>query len=350
MWGTRRIGPDLARETGRRREDWQLVHLFNPRYVVPDSMMPSYPWMFDGDADHPSGQAIDLIAYLQSLGRPAALLVPASTGTISVSSPPRSEGPSPEGRRVFLAECAGCHGVNGDGLSPGGRALRPVAFNLAGNELTGAIVWRTLQRGVRGSSMQSWTALPADELEAVAAYAESLGQAGDLPQDARWASDETLLEAGRRVFDTHCSRCHGEDGGANGPDAAKRDPRPANFHEMRPSYPAAAQAIHVGRPRIGDGIVALAHTGRNSSSHLLHSNAVSRAGPSARCIRPASRPRDGDGSMTGVMIGAATVILLAMIVARRLSPEFRRRVEQPKYRFLANLEFRTDPTSSGEKK
>ncbi len=54
--------------------------------------------------------------------------------------------------------------------------------------------------------------------------------------------------------------------------------------------------------------------------------------------------------MTGVMIGAATVILLAMIVTRRLSPEFRRRVEQPKYRFLANLEFRTDPTSSGEQK
>jgi len=54
--------------------------------------------------------------------------------------------------------------------------------------------------------------------------------------------------------------------------------------------------------------------------------------------------------MTGIMIASATVILLAMIVARRLSPEFRRRVEQPKYRFLANLEFRTDPTSSGEQK
>ncbi len=46
MWGTRRIGPDLARESGKRPGDWQLAHLYNPRYVVPDSMMPSYPWLF----------------------------------------------------------------------------------------------------------------------------------------------------------------------------------------------------------------------------------------------------------------------------------------------------------------
>lgn len=152
------------------------------------------------------------------------------------------------GRSVFVTNCAGCHGIHGDGRSPGGRALRPVAFNLAGYELTGDLVWRTLQHGVRGSSMQAWTELPAADLEAVAAYAVSLGQAGDLPEKARWAPDATLLEAGRRVFDTHCARCHGEDGGGNGPDAAKRDPRPADFHEMRPSYAAAEQTMQAGIP------------------------------------------------------------------------------------------------------
>ena len=35
LWGTRRIGPDLAREAGRRPDDWQRVHLFNPRWVEP---------------------------------------------------------------------------------------------------------------------------------------------------------------------------------------------------------------------------------------------------------------------------------------------------------------------------
>ena len=248
LWGTRRIGPDLARETGRRPEDWQRVHLFDPRYIVPDSMMPSYSWMFDGDPDQPSGEALDLVAYLQSLGRPAARLAPPRVESVSIVSPPPNEASSPRGRNVFLTNCAGCHGDHGAGNSPGGRALRPVAFDLAGSELTGGLVWRTLQHGVRGSSMQAWTELPADEIEAVSAYAQSLGEAGDLPANARWALDATLLEAGRRVYDTHCARCHGEDGSGNGPDAAKRDPRPANFHEMRPSYPAAEQAIRAGVP------------------------------------------------------------------------------------------------------
>ena len=54
--------------------------------------------------------------------------------------------------------------------------------------------------------------------------------------------------------------------------------------------------------------------------------------------------------MIAFMIATATVVLLAMIAARRLSPEFRRRVEQPKYRFLANLGTIPDSNSSGEQK
>jgi Cbb3-type cytochrome oxidase, cytochrome c subunit len=42
MWGTRRIGPDLAREYGKHPPDWQLVHLYNPRYIVPESVMPGF--------------------------------------------------------------------------------------------------------------------------------------------------------------------------------------------------------------------------------------------------------------------------------------------------------------------
>ena len=54
--------------------------------------------------------------------------------------------------------------------------------------------------------------------------------------------------------------------------------------------------------------------------------------------------------MIGFLIASVTILLLAMIVARRLSPEFRRRVEQPKYRFLANLGIITDSNSPGEEK
>ncbi len=43
LWGTRRIGPDLARQGGTHTQDWHFAHLFAPRAIVPDSVMPAYP-------------------------------------------------------------------------------------------------------------------------------------------------------------------------------------------------------------------------------------------------------------------------------------------------------------------
>jgi len=45
QWGSRRTGPDLARVGGRYSDDWQRVHLNNPRDVVPESIMPAFPWL-----------------------------------------------------------------------------------------------------------------------------------------------------------------------------------------------------------------------------------------------------------------------------------------------------------------
>src|SRR6266481_2485900 len=42
LWGTRRIGPDLSREFNLHPGDWQLTHLYDPRLVVRDSVMPPY--------------------------------------------------------------------------------------------------------------------------------------------------------------------------------------------------------------------------------------------------------------------------------------------------------------------
>ncbi len=69
LWGTRRVGPDLARESGIRSDDWQLTHLYNPRLVVADSTMPGYPWLFEGSAAKPGKDAADLLQYVKSLGR-----------------------------------------------------------------------------------------------------------------------------------------------------------------------------------------------------------------------------------------------------------------------------------------
>ena len=45
QWGSKRTGPDLARVGGRYSDEWHRIHLNNPRDVVPESNMPSYPWL-----------------------------------------------------------------------------------------------------------------------------------------------------------------------------------------------------------------------------------------------------------------------------------------------------------------
>ncbi len=47
QFGSKRTGPDLARVGGRYSDEWQYVHLMNPRDVVPESNMPAYPWLAD---------------------------------------------------------------------------------------------------------------------------------------------------------------------------------------------------------------------------------------------------------------------------------------------------------------
>ena len=51
QWGSKRTGPDLARVGGRYSDEWHRVHLINPRDVVPESIMPGYPWLAENSAD-----------------------------------------------------------------------------------------------------------------------------------------------------------------------------------------------------------------------------------------------------------------------------------------------------------
>lgn len=66
LMGTRRVGPDLAREGGFRSNDWHVAHFYNPRSVAPTSVMPSYTWFFDGQ--QPNKKGLAMIAYIQWLG------------------------------------------------------------------------------------------------------------------------------------------------------------------------------------------------------------------------------------------------------------------------------------------
>jgi len=53
LWGSKRTGPDLHRVGGRYSDDWHRAHLINPRDVVPESIMPGYPWLQENQLDDP---------------------------------------------------------------------------------------------------------------------------------------------------------------------------------------------------------------------------------------------------------------------------------------------------------
>jgi cytochrome c oxidase cbb3-type subunit 2 len=68
QWGSKRTGPDLARVGGRYSDDWHRVHLINPRDVVPESNMPSFPWLAKNRID--GSDLTDRMRALQRLGDP----------------------------------------------------------------------------------------------------------------------------------------------------------------------------------------------------------------------------------------------------------------------------------------
>lgn len=68
QWGSKRTGPDLHRVGGRYSDEWHRVHMNNPRDLVPDSVMPAYPWLAKTELK-PSG-ITKKMEVLRMLGHP----------------------------------------------------------------------------------------------------------------------------------------------------------------------------------------------------------------------------------------------------------------------------------------
>lgn len=271
MWGTRRIGPDLARESGRKSSDWQLAHLWNPRVVVPDSVMPGYPWLFDGSAARPRREALDVVSYLESLGRSALLAGLSGPGDLPGRDPeeerrkgmfcdcaiPRTAGSAPvwetrlargeaerfarRGAEVFARDCVGCHGEKGEGDGPAAADLSPAPRNLTTARFSNRRLSELLWNGVRGSSMPPWNDLVTGDLRGLVAYLETL--ATTEPLSAMTEAERTTAKA---IFVKECAVCHGREGAGDGPSAAILAPAPTNFHEVRPTTTYAESALSNG--------------------------------------------------------------------------------------------------------
>ncbi|MBC7426867.1 MAG: cytochrome c [Bacteroidia bacterium] len=144
LMGTERTGPDLT-DVGNRQGSiaWNLLHLYQPRAVVEQSIMPAYPWMFtevdtlvkgDVEVNVPdkfkkgvtgkiiaSAEALQLVAYLQSLKQvplpdgkaPMEFLYKKSEKAAVAKN---GEINMPNGEMLYTQNCVSCHQANGEGL------------------------------------------------------------------------------------------------------------------------------------------------------------------------------------------------------------------------------------------
>lgn len=143
LMGTERTGPDLVNIGNRQpSQAWQLLHLYQPRAVVEQSIMPAYSWLFtekeklsagDVEVNVPgkftngskikivaTKEALQLVAYLQSLkqvplpdGSPAFLY----QNEKKVVAGTNANSKLPDGVALYTQNCQSCHQTNGEGLA-----------------------------------------------------------------------------------------------------------------------------------------------------------------------------------------------------------------------------------------
>jgi len=68
LWGSKRTGPDLARQGDKYSDDWQVRHLVNPRDLVPESVMPQYAFLLEEELETKS--LPNRLAALRAVGVP----------------------------------------------------------------------------------------------------------------------------------------------------------------------------------------------------------------------------------------------------------------------------------------
>ena len=145
LWGSKRTGPDLAREGGLRPNDWHARHFETPRAMVPKSNMPSYAFLSGAKLDPRSVKAHyaalasayppaefaakdedfaalagktetdALVAYMQWLGH--AIPRECAVGDLAAANPLAGKPQAiARGKGLYADNCAQCHGDAGEGI------------------------------------------------------------------------------------------------------------------------------------------------------------------------------------------------------------------------------------------
>jgi cytochrome c oxidase cbb3-type subunit I/II len=206
LLSTRRIGPDLSRVGLKVSDHWHYAHHWEPHLLVPDSVMPDFPWLY----------RTARVAVVARQGA-VALADSAALRALFTFAPDRPIAlhPSPEGQ-VFAAETDGTPVLEIEGLpEPYDRAEtwrgRTLTVIVPSAELRGLVAY--VQK--LGTNRGAWR--EAFEPQAVAASVMTLPRS------------PALVARGQAVYERRCLGCHGAHGDGNGPAATFLDPRPRNF-------------------------------------------------------------------------------------------------------------------------
>ena len=206
LLSTRRIGPDLSRVGLKFADHWHLAHHWEPRTLVPDSVMPEFRWLY----------RTARVPLVERDGAPALGEAPALKALFSFKPAPTIPlYPSPEGL-AFAAVTDGTPVIEIDSL--------PEPYDKPET-------WK-------GKTLT--VIVPSEELRGLVAYTQKLGTNRGAWRDvfepqAISVSVMTLpntaqqVARGKAVYERRCVGCHGAQGDGNGPAATFLDPRPRNF-------------------------------------------------------------------------------------------------------------------------
>ncbi|MGH7349426.1 MAG: cbb3-type cytochrome c oxidase subunit II [Candidatus Rokuibacteriota bacterium] len=208
LFSTRRIGPDLTRVGLKYGDDWHYAHHWDPRLVVPDSIMPSFRWLFtqlrvpvkkEGDAWRPEASP-QLGRWFTMTGDRVVRLFPNATGLTFVP-------PGPDG--VWPLEGSPVVDLTGFGETP--PALTAITLVRPSQEMVGLV--RYIQK--LGTNRGAWREVFEPQNIAVSVMSIPGGR--------------DLVALGREVYESRCIGCHGVKGDGNGAAATFLSPRPRDF-------------------------------------------------------------------------------------------------------------------------
>jgi cytochrome c oxidase cbb3-type subunit I/II len=208
LFSTRRIGPDLTRVGLKYGDDWHYAHHWDPRLVVPESIMPSFRWLFTRVTVpvKKEGEAL-AVAASPELGRWFSM-----KGDRQIRLYPNADGltfvpPAPDGRWPI----EGTPVIDLTGFQQTPPVLTALTLVLPSQEMVGLV--RYIQK--LGMNRGAWREVFEPQNVAVSVMSIPSGR--------------DLLALGRQTYQSRCIGCHGPKGDGNGAAATFLSPKPRDF-------------------------------------------------------------------------------------------------------------------------